>query len=504
MTDDTQQKIDALKAEERDRIAAMRAEEKERKKTEAAEAKQRQRDEKLEMIAAAASEFVAKHDLRYSIKHGLYLLKSSNGWIFAKKASLIESIPAWCDDMNAQLKAIMEEDGRMYNDVTITFNPNLPADIFNMLDRSRWLKPTHGEKHHWMFDALMQALGSDKPENIDHLKRVIAYKFAQPECYTLPVLVFWGEGGTGKNLLVQCVLKTAFDGAAEAMGSDKVFGNFNSLLKAMAAVLIDEAVDTKVDGNAAKALFQSPTIKINEKGIIEYVVDNTPLYFIASNKNGGGGIWLDRTDADRRYSVMKCEDGLTLAFFVSLRLGVNEEEAKDWLYAEGQKIATDPAEVAKWLGNLLADYGDQKQPRALHGRDFHALSERQKPILDRLCEAVFLATDIDTREESFTHINRLDLWEAFKIVSKDDGAKGLPRRRAFYDDVESWLKANARHIKLDVSTVNFKGDGVLVRKTTNQWINTKLDNIDKVKSKSNRSDYIDAESYNVKFKGQID
>jgi hypothetical protein len=507
MTSDieTAQKIAALKAEEKERLAALKAEDRDRKKA-----------ERLELIAAAAHEFITAHDLRYSIKHGLYLMKASTGWIFAKKASLVESIPAWCDDMNAQLKAIMEAESRMYKDVTISFNPHLSKDIFNMLDMSGWLKPTYGQPHHWLFDALMQALGSDKPENIDHIKRVLAYKVAHPECYTLPVLVFWGEGGTGKNLLVQCVLKTVFDGAAEALGSDKVFGQFNSLLKALAVALIDEAVDAKVDGNGAKALFHNPTIKINEKGIIDYVVDNTPLYIIASNKNGGGGVWLDRTDADRRYSVMRCEDGLTLAFFVALQLGINEEEAKDWLFAEGQKIATDPVEVAKWLGNLLAAYEGQKQPRALHGRDFHALAERQKPVIERLCEAVFLAKDVDTNADAFTHIELMDLLDCYKTICKEDGVRNVARRNTFYDDVRSWLKTHAPHVKEENTTVARKeydpdnhqfghsgGSYVVTRKKIRMWVNTRAEtSIDR--TETNRYHYLKTDGLGFKFRLPID
>ena len=81
--------------------------------------------------------------------------------------------------------------------MTYTFRQDLPPDMLNLLDQSGWLKPDVGDCH-WLFDVLIQSLGGNKIENIEHIKHVLAYKYLYPEAYTLPCLVIHGEGGLAK------------------------------------------------------------------------------------------------------------------------------------------------------------------------------------------------------------------------------------------------------------------------------------------------------------------
>jgi hypothetical protein len=411
--------------------------------------KPKQPEQDTDDLLAAADQFLDANPMREVLRLGCYFLQRADGaWFAVRPGHLKGHFPEWSQSkFRVAVTVRLQERGWTYNDVTYTFLPNLPPDMLNLLDRSGWLQPATGNCH-WLFDVLVQSLGGNKTENMEHIKHVLAYKYLHPEAYTLPCLMIHGEGGVGKNVLVNHVLRIIFDGQTTSTASANVIGNFNSTLKGKAVVLLDESMAEKVNSDALKIVLGNATITINEKNVAQYDADNTPLYLISSN-DSEGGLFLDRSHADRRYSVMRVEQGETLDYWIARHLGwITDDmhdddrkaacqQGKQWMHDEGFAILTDRRQVAFWLGNILLTYGELPHPMPLHGADFRRLLNIQKPVKERIVEAVF-------NDPDFTHIEKKVLYRAYRLLSDESGHRGKVRDHVFYAHVDTWLKANKR------------------------------------------------------------
>ena len=106
--------------------------------------------------------------------------KADNNWEFLKPAALPRTYPILKDnDAFDALPMAMEEMERTFINCTYTFNIDQYPQTLNLLDTTDWLKPVTG-KHHWVFDVLIQSLGCNKRENMEHLKEVITFKYRTP------------------------------------------------------------------------------------------------------------------------------------------------------------------------------------------------------------------------------------------------------------------------------------------------------------------------------------
>lgn len=93
---------------------------------------------------------------------------------------------------------VLHEDKRWFRDHARTFAKVGP----NTLNMLRWdflppVAPAPGESHSWVFDALIHSLSGGKPENVEHIERVLVAKYLNPANYTLPTIVISDGGGTG-------------------------------------------------------------------------------------------------------------------------------------------------------------------------------------------------------------------------------------------------------------------------------------------------------------------
>jgi hypothetical protein len=401
-------------------------------------------------LLLAADQFLDANPMREVLRLGCYFLQRADGsWFPVKPGHLAGHFPEWSQPkFRVAVTMKLQQRGWTYNDVTYSFRRDLPPDMLNLMDRSGWLEPDVGN-YHWIFDVLMQSLGGNKAENTEHIKQVLAYKYLYPEAYTLPCLMIHGEGGVGKNLLVNHVLRIIFGGQTTSTASANVIGPFNSRLKGMAVVLLDESMAEKVNSDALKIVLGNATITINEKNVAQYDVDNTPLYLISSN-DSEGGLYLDRSDADRRYSVMLVEQNETLDYWIARhegwitdgmqdrQRGTACQRARQWMHDHGFSILTDRQQIACWLGYLLITYHELPHPMPLHSADFRRLLNIQKPVKERIVEAVF-------NDSGFSHIEKKVLYKGYRLLSDESGHRGKVRDHVFYAFVETWLKANKRN-----------------------------------------------------------
>ena len=168
----------------------------------------------------------------------------------------------------------LEERGWTYNDATYSFRADLPSDMLNLLDRSRWIEPQAG-KYHPIFDMLCWSIGGGKDENVEHLLHCIATSICILKTIPSLNLVIHGEGGGGKNLMVNVVLKRVFDGATFSAESDNVVGQFNNLIAGKALVMIDKSMASKTSASKMKLIAGNPFVTVNPKNVPQFEADNT-------------------------------------------------------------------------------------------------------------------------------------------------------------------------------------------------------------------------------------
>ena len=406
---------------------------------------QSEKEQEQEDLLQAAAEWLDEKQLREVLRLGCYFAKTESGhWIPIKKDHFSCHYPEWSAKFAKAVTHVMYERGWNYHDVTYTFREP-PADVLNLMDTGNWLKPEKG-RYHWIFDVLTFSIGGGTDENIDHIRHCIAYKYLHPEAYTIPNLVIHGEGSIGKGLMIDFVLKAVFGGGTLTdMAENICSGGFNSPIKAKVVVCVDESMKDRTDASKMKRFAGNPFITINEKNIPAFQADNLIWYWIVSNEKETAGIWLDRSHADRRYSVLHVEQGFTLEYWIALAKGwldgdpsceqyvTQTKRAKQWMFTEGIKHLTDPEEISHWLHSLIEEYGEREHPVALHGADYHRLMGVQQRVDERIIEAVFT-------DPEFTHIRKTALYEGYKICAATSGQRGAVLDSVFYQKVTDWLK----------------------------------------------------------------
>jgi Family of unknown function (DUF5906) len=235
-----------------------------------------------------------------------------------------------------------------------------------------------------------------------------------------------------------------------------------------ACVLINEADDDKIAAKAEdlKDLLHKGKVTLNPKHVNPYEADNTPLYFISSN-DPVGGLRLDRSDADRRYSVSRSEDDQTLLYWLCQRHPAwTKADARAWLTTEGLRVSRDKTEVGRWLWHLASKHGPSEAapPEALHGADFADLFSVQKKIDEALCEAVFLEKD-ENGDNAFSHIQLNDLERGYAALG------GKLSVNKFREKVKRWLKKHGPHIdqkRIDYQTPGRAPSGMARDRTPRQ------------------------------------
>ena len=411
-----------------------------------------EKEREYEDLLEAADAFLDANPMWAVLRLGCFFKRKLDGTAMPFRVDdLKRHHPEWNEKFAKAVTMRMEERGWTYNDVTYSFN-EVPADTLNLMDKSNWLKPQVGN-YHWIFELLCYSIAGGKEENLDHLKHCIAYKYQHPEAFTIPSLVIHGEGSAGKNLMVNEVLRRMFGGATLSAASENITGEFNPMLAGMIVAMIDESMAEKTCGSKLKLICGNKFIAINTKNIRQYIAENTAWYWIGSNEKENGGVWLDRSHADRRYSVFHIPDGLTLEYWVALSqdwIGAEytDEEyvaattkAALWIKTEGIRHLTNDDEIRAWLGQVLADYGDREHPLALHGADYERLLGVQQRIYERIAKAVFTTTD-ENGKATFTHIRKKTLYEGYTICAKLAGERGILGDKVFYQKVNDWLRTH--------------------------------------------------------------
>ncbi len=296
-----------------------------------------------------------------------------------------------------------------------------PSYILNRFRRDHWVTPKEGE-YHPVFDILIRSLGDNKTENMLHLIQVIAWKYLYPEDYTLPCIVIYGEGGAGKNTLVERVLGTLFGKQQVIAIRQEQMRNFNGLISGMVAVLLDEASSDKANMDQLKVMIGQESLVIDPKYGKNYRADNIALYFTGGN-GALGAVYLGRDQSDRRFSILQVDRSI-IDHVMEVEAIDDRQEAVNW-WNESKHLLEDKNQVAMWLNHILKSVDDlTTTPSALHGQDYEALMAAQAGPLEWIVEHVFDHPD-------FKFISHEIPYELYVIKAKEYGTKNPMGKQTF-------------------------------------------------------------------------
>lgn len=375
-----------------------------------------------------------------------------------------------------QFMELMERKGRNYTQVVASFG-NTNPNHYNLLSIEAWLTPKAG-KHSELFDILLASIGNDKKENIEHLERVIAWKYTHPDSPFLPAIVLFNEGSTGKNLLVDTVLSTIFANQTKTAPGATAVENFNGHVVGKTVVLLNECEKDKVNVAKLKQLIGQKTFHVNEKFKPQFDAPSTQLWLIATNDTDGAFL-VSEDGSGRRWSHIKSGTGKTLEYWLNkkLNLGLDRNELDKVDISQYVEDAYgNPEECAKWLHHICEKWQGMPIPKALHGEDHRELLESQSSVLNQVCERVFLDPD-------FIAIPVERFCAEYETAARTEGVnpKYIKERRHVKTAVKAWLERHAPQIVGRFSKSSYSPENRVflrddrispVKSRESAWINT--------------------------------
>lgn len=386
---------------------------------------------------------IEESNLYFIADRNKYMIEVANkGWIFMEVPGF--KVYAMLTEANEVkwINLYLKLHDRVKTTIVNTFNPTHP-DVLNMLSTADWLQPVQGPVEE-IFNVLFNSLSGGRQNVRDHIEKVFVYKYLHPEEYVLPCITISGEGGVGKNELIEKVFATVFgDQQIAALGTEEAFGNFNGQMLGKTIVYIDEAIPSKVGAESLKRKAGNKTLQVNTKYGAQGTYDNTPWYWLGGNGTNGN-LFLAGDSVDRRYSVITVSRNLM--HWVGKHIGMEVEGMGSSLpddhpcvvwWSKNKHHLSNPVSVSHWLHSVVAKWGDQTYaPSALHDEDYHALIETQKSEFQETMEWVF-------DDENFTHIEKPTLYQLYVLKCKE-GQCQPKQSKNFHADVRAWVFQNKK------------------------------------------------------------
>lgn len=332
--------------------------------------------------------YVQEHDKIYEYKRAW----TDSPWAYYDQRAFRNEHPSIKDaDGWATLMEWLRQKGCYFYKATYSFATQ-PNTVLNRMRTEHWIQPTDGEVNEW-YDILMLALGGGTQQGKDHIEQLLVWKYKHPGDFLLPCVNWYDEGGVGKNLFVDGLLGAIFGKEqVSSVGLENLTGQFNSVIKGKTIILMNEAANRKVDMERFKNMIGQPDLYINEKKIPQYRVDNTALYFIATNDPMS--IPVEGKKSDRRWSIIHLQRSIEV--FVAERLNCSELDAKRLWENKFADQLKDPENLSVWLGHLFRKWADIERPEPLHGADY--------------LRAVALRDELNPVKSALSYLESMDTW----------------------------------------------------------------------------------------------
>ncbi|MFK7779775.1 MAG: DUF5906 domain-containing protein [Candidatus Gracilibacteria bacterium] len=260
---------------------------------------------------------------------------------------------------------------------------------YNLLDENSILKPSSNPILHSDIKDLVDNVCGHKPENIEYLHKAILYKHNNLNDFTIPAVVFYGKGGSGKGTLMS-LLGTIFgeDNTLANLGQKDLTGSFDTYRGQKLIVEFAEIATNNTHSdigvlNKLKNIIGAEKIMVNEKGVRQYQTDNIAWFFISSNSNKP--LQLDDKDkGNRRFTIIKSNSSLTNGKDINNSIR-DIERVKDylaWLYKTYPEVLSynnlealdnedkkdledrslsDANQFWEWLNDNFPDYNGKKR-----------------------------------------------------------------------------------------------------------------------------------------------
>lgn len=365
----------------------------------------------IEIGEAVAHELIEEKDTYYVTDQGLFfqfIKTSADGeyrWIAVKGEALKNSRPIEFNlgpEVWRSFMTTLEQEGRIKDTMTTTFDKNLPANVLNRLRLDSWAPRVEGQ-HSEYFDLLLTCLASGRENVKEYLEKAITHKLVHPEDSSLPALVIYGAGGSGKNLLIERVLGTLF-GKEQLVKFSSVESvkSFQEGLEGKSLVLFDETtVQSNKEMEMLKGIVGVPRLSINPKGAKHFMADNTAWYFFTNNNHDRSPVMLSGDGvmgSDRRWSIIRCHKLWVQVLHQYMVENVDQSTTQDQAHRFSMndltpKVFGNRLEVGKWRNYLETKWGSHGNPGAFHDEDYSKLKERQITVEEQLVRDVFLSSD---------------------------------------------------------------------------------------------------------------
>ena len=236
---------------------------------------------------------------------------------------------------------------------------------YNLLDENSILEPSSKPELHPDIKLLIDNVCGNKEENIEYLHKAILYKFLNINDHTIPAIVLYGQGGSGKWTLIS-LLSTIFweENVLGNLWQRDLTGWFDTYRGQKLIVEFAEISthNTHTDIwvlNKLKNIIGAKKITVNEKGVRQYQTENIAWFFISSNSNKPLQL-DDRDKGNRRFTIIKSECKLQNG--KSINISVRDKETV--------------ANYLAWLLETYPDVSDYISLEALDNEDKKELEER--------------------------------------------------------------------------------------------------------------------------------
>ena len=370
-------------------------------------------------------------------------------WHELGKEGLSMALPSIIKPVAEVLKEKLEQQNR--DRIGVYCGINDKPNYLNLMVTDGWLKPKdYGGKVKVTeyFDLLMTCLSGGRKNVRDHIEKCIIRKVVAPDDFLIPCLSWYGQGGIGKNLFVNSIMKSIFNGAADCLTVEKLTGNFQSRIKYKLCIQLEEVEQSALDMRILKSVVGNPTLTINEKCKMEYEQDNYCWWLIGTNNRSEGPVRLDNGMSDRRWSIIKALAGYSLKEQFNKRY-------PDLNFAEHRyniaKILADKEQIEQWLYDLIAIHGMQKHaPDALQDEDYKEVVEYQKTVDRLVCDLVFKKIQIQ-------YITSKALYEFYvkkggKLQQNTFGARVTEYMENKFDEQHRWTKKTKKMCRTPVQS----------------------------------------------------